>query len=56
MMAVGMMDTTCPSLTQLSAYKKIPAEKSLRVYPDFEHEGLPGNSDAIFQFMSELLL
>ena len=54
MMAVGLMDTLCPPSTQFAAYNKIEAEKDLRVYPDFGHEDLPGHSDAIFQFLSEL--
>ncbi len=54
MMAVGLMDTVCPPSTQFAAYNKITSEKSLRIYPDFEHEGLPGHSDAIYQFMQGL--
>ena len=54
LMSVGLMDTVCPPSTQFAAYNKITAEKSLRVYPDFGHEGLPGNSDEIFKFMNEL--
>ena len=54
LMATGLMDTVCPPSTQFAAYNKITAEKSLRVYPDFAHESLPGNDDAIFQFMMEL--
>ncbi len=53
-MAVGLMDQICPPSTQFAAYNKIVAEKSLRIYPDFGHEGLPGNGDAIFQFMAGL--
>ena len=54
MMGVGLMDTICPPSTQFAAYNKIESEKDLRVYPDFGHEMLPGHSDAVFQFMSEL--
>ncbi len=54
MMAVGLMDDVCPPSTQFAAYNKIQAQKSLRVYPDFRHETLPGNSDAIFQFLTRL--
>jgi len=43
LMAVGLMDTICPPSTQFAAYNKITAEKSLRLYPDFGHEGLPGH-------------
>lgn len=54
-MAVGLMDTICPPSTQFAAYNKIISEKSLRIYPDFGHEGLPGNEDANVQFLKELL-
>jgi cephalosporin-C deacetylase len=54
MMAVGLMDDVCPPSTQFAAYNKISAPKSLRIYPDYKHEQLPGNNDAIFQFLSRL--
>ena len=54
MMSVGLMDQICPPSTQFAAYNKIQAPKELRVYPDFKHENLPGNADAIYQFMSQL--
>jgi len=54
LMAVGLMDQICPPSTQFAAYNKITSTKSLAVYPDFGHEGLPGNHDRIFQFMSQL--
>jgi len=54
LMSVGLMDQICPPSTQFAAYNKIDSQKSLRIYPDFGHEGLPGNSDAILQFMLRL--
>ena len=54
MMGVGLMDTICPPSTQFAAYNKIQSEKDVLVYPDFGHEILPGHSDAIFTFMSQL--
>lgn len=54
LMSVGLMDDVCPPSTQFAAYNKITSPKSLRVYPDFRHENLPGNNDAIFQFLSRL--
>ena len=53
-MGVGLMDTICPPSTQFAAYNKIPSKKSLAVYPDFGHEGLPGHADRVFQFMTRL--
>lgn len=54
LMGVGLMDEVCPPSTQFAAYNKITSKKSLRIYPDFKHEALPGNNDAIFQFLSQL--
>lgn len=54
LMAVGLMDTICPPSTQFAAYNKIPAKKSLKIYPDFGHEGLPEHQDHTFQFMQGL--
>lgn len=51
LMSVGLMDQICPPSSQFAAYNKIRSPKELRVYPDYRHETLPGNSDAIFQFM-----
>lgn len=54
MMGVGLMDTICPPSSQFAAYNKIPAKKSLVIYPDFGHEGLPGHADKTFQFLAGL--
>ncbi len=54
MMGVGLMDTICPPSSQFAAYNKIKAPKELVIYPDFGHEGLPGFSDKVFQFMGKL--
>jgi cephalosporin-C deacetylase len=54
LMAVGLMDQICPPSTQFAAYNKIRSAKSLKLYPDYEHESLPGWSDAAFEFMSGL--
>ena len=51
LMGVGLMDTVCPPSTQFAAYNKITAPKSLAIYPDFGHEGLPGWNDQVMQFM-----
>ncbi len=54
LMGVGLMDTVCPPSTQFAAYNKIASKKNLVIYPDFGHEGLPGISDKIFEFMAGL--
>jgi len=54
LLAVGLMDQVCPPSTQFAAYNKITSPKSLAVYPDFGHEGLPGHADTVFQFLGGL--
>ncbi len=54
LMGTGLMDTICPPSTQFAAYNKITTPKSMAVYPDYGHEGLPDLYDKIFQFMMEL--
>lgn len=54
LMAVGLMDAVCPPSTQFAAYNKIRSHKELLIYPDFGHEGLPGSSDRIYEFMGDL--
>lgn len=54
LMGVGLMDTICPPSSQFAAYNKITSKKSLAIYPDFGHEGLPGFNDQVYQFMGGL--
>ncbi len=51
LMGTGLMDIVCPPSTQFAAYNKITSGKNMLIYPDFGHEGLPGFSDAVFEFM-----
>ncbi len=53
-MAVGLMDDICPPSTQFAAYNRMRCPKSLLVYPDFGHEGLPWIGDHVFAFMARL--
>lgn len=53
-LSVGLMDQVCPPSTQFAAYNKIRSAKSLALYPDFGHEGLPGNNDMIYTYMMGL--
>ncbi|ASS68552.1 MULTISPECIES: alpha/beta fold hydrolase [unclassified Paenibacillus] len=54
LLGVGLMDSICPPSTQFAAYNKIASPKSLEIYPDYGHEGLPGLHDDIVQFMLKL--
>ena len=53
-MAVGLMDDVCPPSTQFAAYNKMKCRKSMIVYPDYGHEGLPGVGDRAFEVLSAL--
>ena len=53
-MHTGLMDDVCPPSTQFAAYNKIVAKKEMVIYPDFGHEGLPGQADRVFEFMTGL--
>ncbi|HEY3233479.1 MAG TPA: acetylxylan esterase [Polyangiaceae bacterium] len=54
LMGIGLMDTVCPPSTQFAAYNKIKSRKQHVIFPDFAHEGLPGQSDRIFTFLAAL--
>jgi cephalosporin-C deacetylase len=54
MWIIGLMDTVCPPSSQYAAYNKINGPKSMVIYPDFGHEGLPGVNDKIYQFLKRL--
>ena len=54
LMLTGLRDTICPPSTQFAAYNKIRAPKRHIFYPDFAHDRLPGQSDILFQFFSQL--
>jgi cephalosporin-C deacetylase len=54
LMPVGLMDTICPPSTQFAAFNKIPSKKNTLIYPDYGHEGMPGVSDEIFNFLARL--
>jgi cephalosporin-C deacetylase len=54
MWGIGLMDTICPPSSQFAAYNKITSSKSMVVYPDFGHEGLPGFNDKAFEFLAGL--
>lgn len=51
---IGLMDTICPPSSQFAAYNKIPSNKQMLIYPDYEHEDIPGFNDLVFQFMKTL--
>jgi cephalosporin-C deacetylase len=52
----SLLDEVCPASTQFAAYNKISSPKEIVIYPDFDHEGLPGMQDKAFEFICEKLL
>lgn len=54
LMAIGLRDTVCPPSSQFAAYNKIRSLKANVLYPDFEHEWLPGWADREWEFFADL--
>lgn len=54
MMFTGLMDTICPPSTQFAIYNKLSSVKTMKLYPDFAHEVLPGEADTTYGFMRGL--
>ncbi len=54
LMFTGLMDAICPPSSQFAAYNKITSKKEVKIYPDFGHEGLPGQPDMTFNFMMQM--
>jgi cephalosporin-C deacetylase len=54
LMLTSLMDAICPPSTQFAIYNRLTAKKEMKIYPDFGHEALPGDSDLIFNFMRGL--
>ncbi len=55
LMGTGLMDTVCPPSTQFAAYNRIRSPKEVVLYPDFEHETLPGHDDRVLSFFADRL-
>lgn len=53
---IGLIDTTCPPSTQFAAYNNITSKKEMLIYPDFEHERLPGFDDKAYMFFSRIFM
>lgn len=54
LMFTGLMDQICPPSSQFAAYNKLSARKSMKIYPDYEHECIPDESDLRFAFLKKL--
>lgn len=51
LMFTGLSDTICPPSTQFAVFNKLPGAKEMKIYPDFGHEGLPGEADMTMNFL-----
>ncbi|MBN2442753.1 MAG: acetylxylan esterase, partial [Spirochaetales bacterium] len=51
LMATGLLDNICPPSTQFAVYNKMNCEKEMILYPDYQHEWIPGFGDLSFQFL-----
>lgn len=54
LMFTGLMDTVCPPSSQFAVYNRLAGPKSMVLYPDFGHEGLPDLNDRTFNFLQDL--
>ena len=54
LMATALRDEVCPPSTQFAAYNRI-RNAEMVLYPDHEHERLPGFDDCMFNFFSQVL-
>lgn len=50
-MTVALSDRVCPPSTQYAAFNRLRSSRRMRVYPDFGHERLPENDEAIWDFL-----
>jgi cephalosporin-C deacetylase len=54
MMGIGLMDSVCPPSSQFAIYNKLTSPKERVLYPDYEHEQLPGWLDREWDFFAPL--
>ena len=54
LIATGLMDTICPPSTQFASYNKMVCQKEMVIYPDYEHENMPGFADLAYKWLLNL--
>lgn len=54
LMAITLMDATCPPSTQFAAFNAITAPKEALLYYDYGHEELPGYADRLYRYFMEV--
>ena len=50
----GLMDNVCPPSTQFAAYNKMTCNKKYLLFPDYGHEGFPGEGTIIYNELKKL--
>ncbi len=50
----GLLDEICPPSTVFAAYNNMTCEREMKIYPDFNHEGMPFFMDDTYEFLAEL--
>ncbi|NLB80078.1 MAG: acetylxylan esterase [Clostridiaceae bacterium] len=48
---IGLMDVTCPPSTQFAAYNQLKSAKTMRIYPEYEHDIVGRYSDEELEFI-----
>lgn len=54
LMGTGLLDDICPPSTVFAAYNNMECKKEMKIYPDFNHEGMPFFMDETYEFLAEL--
>ena len=51
---IGLLDDICPPSTVFAAYNNMTCPKTIKVYPDYKHEGMNFFMDETYSFLKEL--
>lgn len=54
LMFTGLLDASCPPITQFAMYNKVSSPKKVIFYPEYGHERMKGAEDILFAFLSDL--
>ncbi len=49
----GLKDAVCPTHAQMAIYNNLSGNKKLKLYPDYEHEDMPGFWDTTIAFFNQ---
>lgn len=54
LMFTGLLDESCPPITQFAMFNKVTSPKKVVFYPEYGHEDIKGAEDILFAFLSDL--